>query len=133
MDIRNLLLGKELSVCLFKGYIATFIFISLGVEPNISDCPRRYVSFSLKENPVTLPYKVKLLYNSKDSNLPPNDTTRWQQPSCYFIPFNVLSPTDARNRISALRGPCSSQLNYRTKIINKISKFRAMLKAEPFT
>ena len=65
MDIRNLLQGKELSVCLFK-----------------------------------------------DSNLPPNDTTRWQQPSCYFIPFNVLSSTGARNRISALKGPRSNQLIY---------------------
>ena len=126
MDIRNLLQGKELSVCLLQG-LYNFHFYKPGSRTQYLrlSAPVMF-RFPRKKNSVTLSYKVKL-HNPKDSNLPPNDTTRWQQPSCYFIPFNVLSPTDARNQISALRGLCSNQLNYRTKIINKIFKFRAML------
>ena len=102
MDIRNLLQGKELFVCLFKDF-ATFTFISLGVEPSISVWRDGMFRFPRKKTSVTLPYKVKL-HNPKDSNLPPNDTTRWQQPSCYFIPFNVLRSCGDRTHSSTLKG-----------------------------
>ena len=127
MDIRNLLQGKELSVCLFKDF-ATFTFISLGVEPNISVWRDGIFRFPRKKTSVTLPYKVKLNI-PKDSNLPPNDTTRWQQPSCYFIPFNVLSSAETWTRISALKGPRSNQLIYGTIVVwtIAISIFRLKL------
>ena len=96
MDIRNLLLGKELSVCLFQRLYFNFHFYKPGSRTQYLrlSAPVMF-RFPQKKNSVTLSYKIKL-----------------HNPS-----FN---PTNALNRISALRGPCSNQLNYRTKIINKI-------------
>ena len=103
VGIRNLLLGKELPVCLFQRLYFNFHFYKPGSRTQYLrlSAPVMF-RFPRKKNSVTLSYKIKL-----------------HNPS--------FSPTDARNQISALRGPCSNQLNYRTKIINKIFKFRAML------
>ena len=60
MDIRNLLQGKELSVCLFQRLHCNFHFYKFGSRTQYLRLERRYISLSRKKASVTLPYKIKL-------------------------------------------------------------------------
>ena len=114
---------------------------------SLSDCPRRQQPICLR--PIKYRFSLGLRYFARFTTVSSN--LKWD--ASFPMPFiswhligliitliqfkifqqswtvrNIsFSPIGARTRISALRGLCSNQLNYRTKIINKIFKFRAML------